>query len=112
MPYKGEHSCRLNDPAQYDEFRRGNCDQKYEGKCIDIIYGIKTKPERKSDIQALRYSVKIWTESEARNHCKSRDGSFEPAEEGGEEALGNPLIKRAKTAFDKFNKLHHNIGRG
>lgn len=76
-PYPNEHSCRLNSPDKYDKFRRQNCRQKHDGKCIDVIYGIK---EGKSEIQALRYSIKIWDKKDARNHCKTREGTFEPAE--------------------------------
>jgi hypothetical protein len=75
-PYPNEHSCRLNLPDKYDRFARKNCEQKHEGKCIDVIYGVK---DNKSEIQALRYSTDIWTASAARSHCKSREGSFEAA---------------------------------
>ena len=77
MPYPNEHSCRLENPDKYDSFSRKNCAQKHDGKCIDAIYGIK---EGKSEIQALRYGTKIWTEAAARAHCKEREGTFEPAE--------------------------------
>lgn len=76
MPYANEHSCRLEDPDQYDSFSRKNCEQKHEGKCIDVIYGIKGK---KSEVQALRFKTKSWTESAARTVCKARGGTFEPA---------------------------------
>lgn len=77
MPYSGEHACRLENPDKYDSFARKNCAEKHDSKCIDVIYGIK---DNKSEIQALRYDKKIWTESDARAHCKTRDGSFEAAE--------------------------------
>jgi len=80
-PYPNEHSCRLKDPGKYDRFARKNCEQKHDGKCIDVIYGIK---EEKTEIQALRYKKDIWTESAAKSHCASRDGTFEAA--GGEES--------------------------
>lgn len=81
-PYENEHSCRLEDPKQFDSFKRKNCEQKHDGKCIDVIYGIK---ENKSKIQALRYKKTVWTEAEAKAHCKDRKGTFEPAKksEGG-----------------------------
>jgi len=78
MPYAGEHSCRLKPPGDFDKFRRKNCDQKHEDKCIDVIYGIK---DGESEIQALRYKTDVWTESDARTHCDDRDGTFEPAAE-------------------------------
>jgi hypothetical protein len=76
VPYPSEHSCRLNDPGKYDKIRRDNCAEKHDGKCIDVIYGIKSG---KSEIQALRYPKKVWTEASARAHCDSRKGSFEAA---------------------------------
>ncbi len=81
MPYSGEHSCRLEDPGQYDRFARKNCFQKHEGKCIDFIFGVK---EGKSEVQAMRYNKEVWTASEARSHCASHNGSFEAAEKEGE----------------------------
>ncbi|HUT68670.1 MAG TPA: HK97 family phage prohead protease [Dehalococcoidales bacterium] len=77
MPYANEHSCRLENPDKYDSFNRKNCGQKHDGKCIDVVYGIK---DGKSEIQALRYGTDIWSESDARAHCKEREGTFEPAE--------------------------------
>ena len=71
-----EHSCRLADPDDFDTFRRGDCDQRSDGKCIDIIYGIKTRPRRRSTIQALRYPPDVWSASEARAHCRGRKGRF------------------------------------
>lgn len=76
MPYPNEHACRLKDPGQYDRFNRENCGQKHDGKCIDVIYGIK---EGKSEIQALRYPKDSWTAAAAKSHCDSRDGTFEAA---------------------------------
>lgn len=76
MPYPNEHACRLKPPGGYDKIRRVNCDQKHDGKCIDVIYGIK---EGKSEIQALRFKTNIWTADAARAVCKDRGGTFEPA---------------------------------
>jgi len=76
MPYQNEHSCRINDPKKYDEFKRVNCAQKYKDKCIDVIYGIK---DGKSEIQAYRYRKDIWTEKEAKAHCDLKGGEFHPA---------------------------------
>lgn len=87
MPYPNEHACRLEDPDKYDRFNRVNCDQKHDGKCIDVIYGIK---EGKSEIQALRYKKDVWSASDARKHCKSRGGNFEPAKK--EQSAGLDLI--------------------
>jgi len=84
MPYPNEHSCRLEDPDKYENFRREKCGEKHDGKCIDVIYGIK---EGKSEIQALRYKTDIWDEDDARAHCKEREGKFEPAGDEESEVL-------------------------
>jgi len=75
-PYPNEHSCRLKDPAKYDKFARKNCAAKHDGKCIDHIYGIK---EGKSELQAMRFNKEVWAESDARDYCKEKGGTFEPA---------------------------------
>lgn len=77
-PYPNEHACRLEDPSKYDKFRREKCAAKKGDKCIDFIYGIK---EDKSELQSMRFEKDIWTESDARDYCESKDGSFEPAAE-------------------------------
>lgn len=69
MPYPNEHSCRLSDPDQYQEFRRVNNDRKSNGKPIHVIYGIKNEDgKRTSEEQAYRYPTKNWSETEARRH--------------------------------------------
>jgi len=75
-PYPGEHACRLEPPGQFDRFNRNNCAQKHDGKCIDVIYGIKAG---KSKIQSLRYKKEVWETAAARSHCKGREGSFTAA---------------------------------
>jgi len=75
-PYPNEHACRLADPKDFDRFARKNCERKHEGKCIDVIYGIKAD---KSKIQALRFPTDIWTEAQAKSYCKEQKGSFEAA---------------------------------
>ncbi|MDD5543910.1 MAG: hypothetical protein PHX83_12120 [Acidobacteriia bacterium] len=75
-PFENEHACRVNSPDQYERFARKNCEQKHEGKCIDVIYGIK---DGKTEIQALRYPKSVWDVDDARKHCADRGGSFETA---------------------------------
>ena len=82
LPFENEHSCRMNDPGKYDDFARKNCEQRSEGKCIDVVYGVK--PGGSTEIQALRYKEDVWTEGEARSHCNSRGGSFEAAKTNSE----------------------------
>ncbi len=116
-PYPTEHSCRISDPGKYDRFARKNCEIKSDGKCIDVIYGIK---EDKSEIQAYRYDKEIWTESSAKSHCTEHDGSFEAAskEESKEciekegrvlstknRNLINDCIKQMGDAIDSLKEL-------
>ena len=79
-PFPNEHACRLEDPDKYSRFRRKNGDQTHDGKPIDVIYGRK-KSDGKTEIQSLRYPVGDWSEGDAKDHCRSREGSFEAAEE-------------------------------
>jgi len=76
-PFPNEHACRLNSPGKYTRFRRTNCGQKSDGKCIDVIFG--RKKDGKSEIQSLRYKTKVWSASDASTHCKGREGIFEAA---------------------------------
>ncbi len=105
-PFPNEHSCRLEDPGKFDKFARKTCEQKHEGKCIDIVYGIK---EGKSKIQALRYKTKIWTAGDAKAHCKSREGSFEPAKESKSENEFTELKQKVTEATHEIRTLHAEI---
>lgn len=101
-PYDNEHSCRLNNPKKYKDFARVNCDQKHEGKCIDVVYGILGP--KKSEIQALRFKTKIWTESAARTVCKERKGTFEPAKKSkssSENKVERRFVKAVELRIEK-----------
>lgn len=96
-PFPNEHSCRLKDPKKYPKFRRAKCEEKHDGKCIDVIYGILGP--KKSDIQALRYAKDIWTAGDAKKHCDSRDGiEFAPASE--EESWKERNLRIMKNAIE------------
>ena len=108
MPMPSEHSCRLESPDKYDRFARKNCEQKHEGKCIDVIYGIK---EGKSEIQALRYNKEVWTEAQAKSHCKDHDGSFEAAQKfNAREYLNNALEDILTQVDEEGNKIKKHDG--
>lgn len=101
-PYPTEHSCRLNDQGKYDRFARKNCEIKHDGKCIDVIYGIK---DNKAEIQAYRYDKKTWTAGAAKNHCKDHDGSFEAAsEEDGKKKICIPCILKEGRVLSTKNR--------
>ena len=80
-PYIGEHSARLTNPDQYDEFRREN--DKF-GIGIHAIWGIKLKPKRTAELQAIRFDAKKFTPAKAKQWLKDHDYKpilFEPAKE-------------------------------
>jgi len=79
MPFPNEHSCRLNPPDKYKEFRR-QTRKSSDGKTYSVIFGIFIKDgKRTSEEQAYRYPKDKWTAAEARAHCREHKGRFEAA---------------------------------
>lgn len=71
----------MHDPKDYDEFRRSN--DKFK-KGIHAIFGIKTKPKRISELQAIRFDKKEYTVVEAKKWLKDHKHiciKFEAAKE-------------------------------
>jgi len=102
-PYPNEHSCDIN-TKKYPKYRRVTCEQKSDGKCIDVVYGITA--DKKSEISSLRYKKDIWTETEAKAHCKKRKGKFEPAKsEEDNEDKTNTSEKSKEKLIKEAEKL-------
>ena len=77
-PYPNEHSCVLRAPGQFSKFRRMK--RKSGGKVYSIILGQRKDDPNKWEEQSYRYAKDVWSEAEARKHCKDHDGKkFEPA---------------------------------
>lgn len=74
-PYPTEHSCRLK-RGDYTRHARDTCQRKVNGKCVDVILGIK---EGKSEAVSLRFKSSIWTTQAAASYCRSQGGTFEAA---------------------------------
>jgi len=74
MPYPNEHACRIKSPGLFQpaRFRRIK-----SGK-LWIIIG-RLKGQTTTTTQAFRYPKDLWTEKQAREHCKEQKGRFEPA---------------------------------
>lgn len=75
-PYPNEHAARINEPDQYDDFRR---EADAGGSGIDFIYGIV---DNTSEIQSIRFDADRYTEAEAREWLDDHDYEpikFEPA---------------------------------
>lgn len=73
-PYPNEHSCRMKDPAGFQErsFRRLK-----RGR-LHLIIG-RPEGQRTTTLQAFRYPKSKWSVAEARAHCREQGGQFEPA---------------------------------
>ena len=86
-PYPNEHSCRLKDPKDYDTCRRTS--RTSDGKKYGVITCRRKDDDTKWEEQGYRYHKDIWTESEAKKHCKDHKGiKFEPASEKKELTTG------------------------
>jgi sulfur carrier protein ThiS len=76
QPYANEHACRVNDPKKYERFARKEFE--HEGKKYYAIIGFFK--DGGSEVQAYRYPKDIWSEAQAREHCKNHEGeTFEAA---------------------------------
>jgi len=79
MPYPNEHACRLEEPntCKPDSYRREK--RKHDGKEYSVIF-CADKGSGSFKEQAYRYNKEIWSESEAKAHCKNHEGKFEAAQ--------------------------------
>ena len=75
-PLPNNHACRLEDPGKYSKFRTGT--RNHKGKEYSIIFG-EPKDGGGWEEQSYRYATDAWTPDEAKTHCKSHGGTFEPA---------------------------------
>jgi HK97 family phage prohead protease len=99
-PYENEHACRLRSPSDFDKDTFRRVKRKHEGKEYSVIMG-KLKGEDTMTEQAYRYDKKVWSESEARSHCKDKDGSFEAAKK----AEGMTYVEEAEMVLAAVNDL-------
>jgi len=80
-PLPNFHACRLRDPADFQDGTFRQMKREHEGKEYSVIMGKLTGEDTMTE-QSYRYKKDIWTEADARKHCKSHDGIlFEPATE-------------------------------
>jgi hypothetical protein len=87
MPFPNEHSCRLEDPGKFQAGSFKRMKRDHEGKPYSVIIGRK-KGETETSEQAYRYGRDDWTAADARAHCNSHEGKFEPASDS-DSAFGN-----------------------
>ena len=106
-PYPNEHSCRLKDPDDYSTCRRTS--RTSDGKKYSVLTCRRKDDSTKWEEQGYRYPKDVWTESEARKHCKDHKGiKFEPASEkelSKEAELENRISKMEEVIGDLKDKL-------
>jgi len=87
MPYPQEHSCRLRNPADFQQGTFRRVQRVSNGKRYSVIMG-RLKGQRTMTEQAYRYPKDVWTVAQARKHCKDHGGQrFEPA--AGQREISN-----------------------
>ena len=76
MPLSNFHACLLN-PSVTNIL--GTMTRESGGKTYKVRIGRKKNQAKGSTQRSFLYSIKTWTKSEARKHCKDHGGSFEAA---------------------------------
>lgn len=80
-PISGWHNCRLKSPESFQEGSFRTMEQTTsDGRKVNIIIG-RPVGSSKTAAQAIRYPVESFTEAEAKQSCKEKSGTFEPAKE-------------------------------
>ena len=102
MPLLNWHSCRLEDPDKFDGFAQKACAEKHDDKCITHNYGLYDDEDKASELQALRYKTTIWTEASAKSHCKTRDGTFEPASDEEDSSKNKEIVMKRMNKRSPF----------
>ena len=97
QPYPNEHACRVNEPTKYERFARKEFE--HEGKKYYAIIGFFK--DGGSEVQAYRYPKDIWTEAQAREHCKNHEGQTFEAARTDVEQIANEFTAEHITINDK-----------
>jgi len=105
-PYEGEHSCHLKS-GNYDRVRRKNCKIKKDGKCIDVIYGIKGE---KIEMSSLRFKKDTWTAAAAKKVCDEYEGTFEAAKSMYDEERLDRILEAINSLEKRItDKVEHKV---
>lgn len=110
MPYPNEHALRLENPNKYSEYRRTKGGTIYGSlkvpKTISIIWGhVKGEPKDAFHPQALRFPIKDWTESKAKNWIEKNIKSyisFDPASTEKFNGVNLPVFKISPLLSDEL----------
>ncbi len=78
----GLHECVVEDAEAFDANTFREMDGEVDGKPVVVVIA-KRIGETFTGVQAIRYAGDIWTEADARSHCKAHRGVlFTPAAGG------------------------------
>lgn len=75
MPSENFHSCDIDTSLKV----LGSQKRTHKGKSYTVRIGRKPGRAKGSSERSYLYDKKVWSESEARAHCKDHGGKFEPA---------------------------------
>jgi hypothetical protein len=78
VPFENVHACRLVNPDKVEGYYQTK--RRHKGKEYSVNSG-RLKDTGKTVDQSYRYKKTVWTASEARSHCSSHGGHFEPAKQ-------------------------------
>lgn len=96
-PYPGEHAARIEDPDEFDSFRRRNNEG---GTGVDFVYGVD---EGEARVQSIRFKVDYFTEDQAREWLDENDFDpilFEPAAPLDEGRSSVVILPQPTEVFD------------
>ncbi len=100
MPFPNEHSCRIEEPGQFQRFRRNNATSP------NVIVGFRK--DGSSALQAFRYPTSNWTEAKARSHCSQHGGSFAGATKEHEiSEHDGKKVSKAAVSYKEDSDMHH-----
>lgn len=96
MPFPNNHACLIDGSLKVV----GSQTRKHKGKKYIVRIGKKAGSSGSAERSYL-YPKDVWTEAEARSHCKDHSGTFEPASAKTQETMApdnsdpkeNPMIR-------------------
>lgn len=105
MPFPNEHACEVQNSRNFVQTsirrirrRAGN------GKMFSILIGRKPN-SRTTETISFRYNKDVWSESEARGHCRRNDGNkFEPATNPPSRSVWERLDEKIEKTLAKHKR--------
>jgi len=99
MPMPNNHACLIDDSLTVV----GSMTRDHKGKEYTVRIGRKAGSKGSSE-RSYIYPKDKWTADEARAHCKSRGGRFEPASSQTQETMSPDNLNPAENPFIKMEE--------